>query len=283
MSANDFVEHLKAIKGNSDPLFFILGLNSIENEKHTFQTAEFLKKLSEKLQFQLIFKSSFDKANRTSLDGYRSCGLEEGKRILQKVRQEFSVPVTTDIHECWQADEVASFADVIQIPAFLCRQTDLLVAAGKTGKIINIKKGQFAHASVMEKSAAKVESTGNNNIWLCERGFSFGYGNLVVDMKSFPIMKEFCYPIIFDATHAVQQPNTMGAGATGGARKHVGALAAAAVSQGIAGLFMEVHEEPERALVDGPSTLRLSQLEDILRYLINLDNWIKSNKQPVIN
>jgi 2-dehydro-3-deoxyphosphooctonate aldolase (KDO 8-P synthase) len=283
MGVNDSVECLKSINGNCDPLFFILGLNSIENEKHTLKTAEFLKKLSEKLKFSLIFKSSFDKANRTSLDGYRSCGLKEGKRILQKVRDEFDVPITTDIHECWQAEEVASFADIIQIPAFLCRQTDLLLASGKTGKIINIKKGQFAQACVMEKSAQKVVSTGNNNVWLCERGFTFGYGNLIVDFCSFPLMKQYGYPIVFDATHSVQQPNTMGAGvATGGAREHVGALSISAVAQGIAGLFMEVHEEPERALVDGPSTIRLSQLENFLRYLINLDSWIKSKEQPVI-
>lgn len=275
------IDYLKQISDNSKPLFFMLGPCAIENEAHSMKTAEFLKKLSEKLNFPLIFKSSFDKANRTSLNGYRSVGLEEGARILTKVRDELELPIVTDIHETWQAEKVASFADVIQIPAFLCRQTDLLIAAGKTGKIINIKKGQFAAPHVLEKSAEKVSSTNNNNIWLCERGFAFGYGDLIVDFRNFSQMKSFNFPIVYDATHSVQRPSSMGT-SSGGDRRFVADLAISAVSNGIAGLFMELHEEPERALCDGPNSIRLSQLEDFIKYVMDLDAWVKSRPRPEV-
>lgn len=269
------LDDLISIKDNSQPLFFILGPCAIESEKHTLKTAEFLKKLSEKLNFKLIFKSSFDKANRTSLSSYRSVGLKEGCHILSRVKKEFGLPTTTDIHESYQASIVAESVDILQIPAFLCRQTDLLLAAGKTGKIINVKKGQFVAPEVMGEIVKKIESVNNSNIWLCERGYAFGYSNLIVDYRNYSIMKSFEKPIVFDATHSVQRPSSLGC-SSGGDRRFVLDLAISSVAQGIAGIFMEVHEEPERAPCDGPNSIRLSQLEDIIKYLIDLDAFIKS-------
>ncbi len=265
---------------NNKPLFFILGPCVIESEAHSLKVAEFLKKLSDELNFTLVFKSSFDKANRTSLGGFRGMGLKKGLNILQKVKEQFDIPICTDIHLPYQAEEVSSIADVIQIPAFLCRQTDLLVAAGNTGKIINVKKGQFIAPEAFQKAADKVRSTGNKNIWLCERGVTFGYGDLIVDYRNFPKMKKFGYPIVFDATHSVQRPK---GSSTDGDRTLVPDLATAAVSTGIAGLFMEVHEEPEKAMSDGPNSIRLSQLKDLISYLTELDSWIKSKPRPKIS
>lgn len=283
MGCKETIDYLKTIKGNDEPLFFILGPCVIESEAHTLKMAESLKKLSSKLGFKLVFKSSFDKANRTSLDGFRGIGLKEGARILSRVQKEFDLPVITDVHESWQAEKAASFADVLQIPAFLCRQTDLLVAVGKTGKIVHLKKGQFVDPNVIEKAAQKIEAAKSGGpIWLCERGYSFGYGNLIVDFRNFPIMKEFSRPIVFDATHSIQLPSSQG-GCSGGERKFVAGLATSAVSQGIAGLYMEVHNEPEKALCDGPNSVRLSQLEDFLQYLISLDSWVKNRPQPNIS
>lgn len=269
-------------KTNNTPLFFILGPCVIEQEAHTLKMAEHLKKLSEKLKFCMIFKSSFDKANRTSLKNFRGVGLDEGCRILNRVRKEFDLPTITDIHEAKQAPVVAEHVDVLQIPAFLCRQTDLLVAAGKTGKIINMKKGQFVTPEAMHKALEKTESSGNQSIWLCERGYTFGYSNLVVDYRNFPIMKTFGKPIVFDATHSVQRPSGQG-GSSGGNREFVPNLASAAVAQGIAGIFMEVHDNPEQALCDGPNSVRLSQLEELIRYLMDLDAWVKSRKTPELS
>lgn len=271
---------IQKIKKNS-PLFFILGPCVIESEKHSLKVAEYLKNLSNKLGFTLIFKSSFDKANRTSIDSYRGVGIKEGARILNKVKSEFNIPIITDLHIPSQAQEVASFADVIQIPAFLCRQTDLLIAAGKTGKTINVKKGQFVAASTMKKVAAKIASTGNDNIWICERGYAFGYGDLIVDFRNFTEMKKFNYPIVFDATHSVQKPSTLGS-CSDGDRKYIADLAIAAVSTGIEGIFMEVHDDPDNALCDGPNSVRLSQLEELIKYLMDLDAWIKEKKRPTI-
>lgn len=265
---------------NDAPLFFILGPCAIENEKHTLETAHYLKKLSEKLGFTLIFKSSFDKANRTSHASYRSVGLAEGAQILSRVRSEFDLPVTTDIHEAWQAAEIAPHVDILQIPAMLCRQTDLLVAAGKTQKIVHIKKGQFAHIAVMEHAAKKVREETQAPVWLCERGFSFGYGDLIVDYRNFPELKKLGYPVVFDVTHSVQRPNI--GSSTGGERQRIADLAIAAVSQGIAGIFMEVHEEPERALSDGPNSIRLSHLEELIAYLLELDHWVKNRPRPLV-
>jgi len=275
------INQINQIKTNDKPLFFILGPCVIENENHTLKTAEFLKKLSEKLTFNFIFKSSFDKANRTSIENFRGVGLDRGCAILSKVRQELEIPVITDIHEPMHANIVASHVDVLQIPAFLCRQTDLLIAAGTTGKTINMKKGQFVSPEAMGKALKKVTSTGNEAVWLTERGYIFGYNNLVVDYRNFPIMKKFGKPLVFDATHSVQRPSDQGC-SSGGNREFVLNLASAAVAQGIAGIFMEVHDIPEKAPCDGPNSIRLSQLEDLLRYLIDLDTWVKQRKLPEI-
>lgn len=264
---------------NEQPLFFILGLCALENEQHTLESALFLKSLSEKLSFRLIFKAAFDKANRTALSGYRGLGLAEGLAILKKVKQKTGLPIITDVHETWQIEPVALVADVIQIPAFLCRQTDLLIAAGATDKPVMIKKGQFVTPESMRHAVDKVASTGNHKAWLCERGFTFGYNNLVVDYRSFPIMKSIGKPVVFDATHSVQRPGGLG-NATAGDRHFVASLAAAAVTQRIAGIFMETHEHPERALSDGPNSIRYSNLESLLSYLIDLDAWVKSRPEP---
>jgi len=273
---------ISQVKDNNSPLFFILGPCAIENEIDTLKAAEFLKNLSHKLKFDFIFKGSFDKANRTSIEGYRACGIDEGLRILSKVKQEFNVPVITDIHETSHVNQVASVVDVLQIPAMLCRQTDLLVAAGKTGKPVNIKKGQFLAPENMEHVALKATSTGNDHVWLCERGYTFGYQNLIVDMRNFPIMKQSGRPVVFDATHSVQRPGGLKS-SSGGERHFVSPLASAAVVQGIAGVFMEVHEKPEQAKCDGPNSVRHSDLEVLLSYLIDLDEWAKSRPIPKIN
>jgi 2-dehydro-3-deoxyphosphooctonate aldolase (KDO 8-P synthase) len=260
-------------------MFFILGPCVIESEKHALKMAEAIKKISENLNFHFIFKSSFDKANRTAFSNFRGPGLERGCKILERVKKEFDVPVTTDIHEPSQAAVVAQYVDVLQIPAFLCRQTDLLAAAGKTGKTINLKKGQFVSPESMEKAIKKVESTGNESVWLCERGYMFGYNNMVVDYRNFPIMKSFGKPIVFDATHSVQRPSGLGS-TSGGNREFIPNLASAAVAQGIDGIFMEVHDNPEKALCDGPNSIRLSQLEELLDYLIGLDSFVKTRRMP---
>lgn len=278
---NDRFGWIKGVNDNKQPLFFILGTCAIEDEAITLRTAEYLKNLSEKLKFKLIFKAAFDKANRISLASHRGCGIEEGLRILEKVKETLELPLTTDIHETAQAARVAEVVDVIQIPAMLCRQTDLLLAAGQTGLPVNIKKGQFFAPENMGEAAKKVQSTGNKNVWLCERGYSFGYQNLVVDYRNFPIMKRFGVPVIFDATHAVQRPGGLGSSSAGD-RVFVPPLVAAAVVQGIAGLFMEVHENPEKAHSDGPNSIRLAHLEQLLSYIVELDAWAKSNPIPEI-
>lgn len=273
---------VNTVIGNNDPLFFLLGPCVIESESHALFMAEQLCQLSAKLNFKFIFKSSFDKANRTSLENFRGIGFDAGLRVLEKVRSSFGIPVVTDVHDASQVDEVASVVDVLQIPAFLCRQTDLLLAAGKTGKVVNVKKGQFVAPETMESVAKKVCSTGNHRVWLCERGYTFGYNNLVVDYRDFPIMKRFNKPCIFDATHSVQRPSGQGT-SSGGDRQFIATLAAAAVVQGIAGIFMEVHDAPEKALCDGPNSVRLSDLEKLLTYLIELDAWTKSRTAPVLS
>lgn len=281
MAHNSINKWLYDIHDNNAPLFFILGTCAIESEEITLATAEFLKKLSEKLQFKLIFKAAFDKANRTSVEGFRGCGMEEGLRILEKVKQELELPILTDVHETSQVEAVACVADVLQIPAMLCRQTDLLVACGKTGKPVHVKKGQFIAAENMKEAIKKVTSTGNEHVWLCERGFTFGYQNLVVDMRNFPIMKRFGKPVVLDATHSVQRPGGNGTSSAGD-RVFVPTLLASAVVQGIAGIFMEVHPEPEKALSDGPNSVRLAHLENLLSYVIGLDSWAKSRPVPEI-
>lgn len=272
---------VKEVKGNNAPLFFMLGPCAMEDELSTLKAAEFLGKLSEKLKFNLIFKGSFDKANRTSISGFRGVEMSEGLKILAKVRQEFGLPVMTDVHETAQVAEVAEVVDILQIPAFLCRQTDLLCAAGKTGKPVHVKKGQFEAPEGMKNVVGKIESVGNKNVWLCERGYTFGYRDVIVDYRGFPIMKQLGKPIVFDATHSVQRPGGLGS-SSGGDRTSMAHLAAAAVSQGIAGLFIMVHPNPDKAFCCGPVSVSFAQIEELVTYLINLDDWIKSNPKPKV-
>lgn len=260
---------------NQEPFVLIAGPCQIENRNHAQGMADSIKHICKDLDIPLIFKSSFDKANRSSAAGKRGVGIDEGLRILEEIKYTFDVPVITDIHEPWQADAVKSVVDVIQIPAFLCRQTDLLIAAGKTGLPINVKKGQFLSPKDMKNVAEKIASTGNNNIMLCERGTTFGYNNLVVDFRGLEIMRETGYPIVFDATHSVQQPGGMG-NSTGGDRKMVWPLARAACAMGIAALFMEIHEDPDRAPSDGPNMIKLSDAREILIDLKKIDHYAKS-------
>lgn len=247
----------------------IAGPCVIETEDNVMLVADSIKKITENLGIGYYFKASFDKANRTSITSYRGPGIEEGLKILQKVKEKYDLKIATDIHEPWQAEIVAKVCDVIQIPAFLCRQTDLLVAAAKTGKLINVKKAQFLAPWDMENVVKKLEESGNNNIMLCERGSTFGYNALVVDMTSIIEMKKLGYPVVFDATHSVQKPGSKGI-STGGNREYVEYLAKAAISCGADALFMEVHPEPERALSDGANMVRLDALEEMLQRIIRV-------------
>lgn len=247
----------------------IAGPCVIESEEMVMSIAEKMKSITDKLGIPYTFKASFDKANRTSINGKRGPGIEEGLRILEKVKTTFDLPVATDIHEPWQAEPVGKICDIVQIPAFLCRQTDLLVAAAKTGKCINIKKAQFLAPWDMANCAQKVEQSGNSNIMLCERGTSFGYNNLVVDMTGLVEMKKFGYPVIFDATHSVQKPGGKGT-STGGNREYVEYLAKAAIAVGVDGLFMETHPSPDEAWSDGPNMVVLDEMEAMLKKLIKV-------------
>jgi len=260
--------------GNKNQLLLIAGPCVIESEALALRTAEGLKAISEKLGIPFIFKSSFDKANRSSIDSFRGPGLDSGLKILEKVKNEIDVPVLSDVHLPDQCEHAGQVLDVIQIPAFLCRQTDLLIAAGKTGKPVNIKKGQFVAPQTMQQAAAKVESTGNSLILLTERGTAFGYHNLVVDMRSFDVMRSLNYPVIFDATHSVQLPSAGGT-VSSGEREFVPALTRAAAGAGIDGLFMEVHPDPSQALCDGPNMWPLDQLEPLLRPVIQIHQITK--------
>lgn len=241
----------------------IAGPCVIESEENVMLVAKKIKEITDKLDIPFVFKSSFDKANRTSINSFRGPGLEEGLRILNKVKTELNLNVTTDIHEPYQAEEVAKVVDIIQIPAFLCRQTDLLVAAAKTGKTVNVKKAQFLAPWDMKNVVGKIEESGNRDIMLCERGTSFGYNNLVVDMTGLVEMKKFGYPVVFDATHSVQKPGGKG-NCTGGNREYVEYLAKAAIAVGADAIFMEVHPDPDNALSDGPNMVKLDELEEIL-------------------
>ena len=241
----------------------IAGPCVIESEENVMLVAKKIKEITDELDIPFVFKSSFDKANRTSINSFRGPGLEEGLRILNKVKTELNLNVTTDIHEPYQAEEVAKVVDIIQIPAFLCRQTDLLVAAAKTGKTVNVKKAQFLAPWDMKNVVGKIEESGNRDIMLCERGTSFGYNNLVVDMTGLVEMKKFGYPVVFDATHSVQKPGGQG-NCTGGNREYVEYLAKAAIAVGADAIFMEVHPDPDNALSDGPNMVKLDELEEIL-------------------
>ena len=261
---------------NNKPFSLLCGPCQIEGRDHTLKTAKKLQEICDKLGIGFVYKSSFDKANRTSLNAQRGVGLDEGCKILEEVRQEFGVPVITDIHEISQVDAVAQAVDILQIPAFLCRQTDLVVKAAATGHALNIKKGQFLAPWDMENVAKKAASTNNKNIMLCERGASFGYGNLVSDMRSLPIMAKTGFPVIFDATHSVQMPGGNGT-SSGGKREFVEPLARAAAAVGVAGFFMEAHENPSAAPSDGPNMIPLDQLEGLLRNLKAIDDVAKEN------
>ncbi len=252
----------------------IAGPCVIETEENVMLVAKKMKEITEKLGINYYFKASFDKANRTSIHSYRGPGLEKGLEILKKVKENLGLRIATDIHEPYQAEKVAEVADIIQIPAFLCRQTDLIIAAAKTKKIINVKKAQFLAPWDMKNVVGKLEDSGNKNIMLCERGSCFGYNNLVVDMTGMLEMKKLGYPIIFDATHSVQKPGGKG-NATGGNREYVEYLAKAAIAMGVEGLFMEVHPDPDNALSDGPNMVKLDNMEELLQKLIKIKNAIK--------
>jgi 2-dehydro-3-deoxyphosphooctonate aldolase (KDO 8-P synthase) len=269
MSQGFFVDNIQIGR----ELFFILGPCVIEDEQLTLEIAAEIKLISQELKIPFIFKASFDKANRTSKDAYRGPGLIKGLKILQKVREQIRVPVISDIHTVVQAPLAAEVLSMIQIPAFLCRQTDLLLAAGRTGLPINIKKGQFLSAEAMAFAVDKVRSTGNNNVLLTERGNSFGYNELVVDMKNIPKLKHTGVPVVIDATHSVQQPST-GQSSTGGNREFVPDIACGAVACGADGVFLEVHPNPDRALSDSANSLAVSDLKALLEKLKKIYNVV---------
>ena len=250
-------------------LFLIAGPCVIENPRHPHTVAGRLKALTDELGIPYVFKASFDKANRSSLGSYRGPGLERGLEILASVRERHGVPILTDVHEVEQVERAAAVADVLQIPAFLCRQTDLVVAAADTGRVVNIKKGQFMAPWDMKGVVEKAVSTGNRRIMVTERGTTFGYNNLVVDMRSFPVLRSLGAPVIFDVTHSVQRPGGLG-DRSGGEAHYIDTLAPAGVAAGIDGLFMEVHEKPARALSDGPNAYRLGRLRGLLRRLLRV-------------
>ena len=260
---------------NHLPFVLIAGPCQMESAQHGLEMATALKELTAKLGIPFIFKASFDKANRTSVNGIRGMGLDAGMQAFADIKSKLGVLCLTDIHEPYQCAVAAEVVDVLQIPAFLCRQTDLLLAAGKTGKTINVKKGQFLAPWDMKNVANKIASTGNKNILLTERGTSFGYNTLVVDMRGLPQMKQTGYPVIFDATHSVQQPGGLG-GASGGQREFAPVLANAAITAGIAGIFIETHEHPDSAPSDGPNMIPLDQMEMMLKNLKALDELAKS-------
>jgi 2-dehydro-3-deoxyphosphooctonate aldolase (KDO 8-P synthase) len=261
---------------NNRPFMLIAGPCQIENRDHAMMMAEKIAGICGKLGIPFIYKSSFDKANRSSLGTSRGIGIDEGLKILADVRSQFGCPVLTDVHDVEQVEIAGQVVDVLQIPAFLCRQTDLLLAAGKTGKAINVKKGQFLAPWDMKNVAAKIASTGNENILLCERGASFGYNTLVSDMRALPIMAQTGYPVIFDATHSVQQPGGQGT-TSGGQREFAPVLARAACAVGVAGVFAETHQDPDTAPSDGPNMIRLEKLENVLRVLKQIDDFAKAN------
>lgn len=261
--------------GSGNPLLLIAGPCALESEELAKQVASEMQEICERLGISYVFKASFDKANRTSLDSYRGPGLEEGLEILARIRQELQVPVISDVHDVSQVSPAAEVLDIIQIPAFLCRQTDLLVAAAKTNKPINLKKGQFVSPWDMENGVNKLRGAGGTKTMLVERGASFGYNNLVVDMRSLPVMRRFGCPVIYDATHSVQLPGGSG-GSSGGQREFIAPLSRAAVAAGIDGLFMEVHPDPDKALCDGPNSMPLDSIEPLLKQLVRVHEAVSS-------
>ena len=269
--------NLKNIKiGGPNPIIFILGPCQIENRDHSLMIAEKISNICEKISAKFIFKSSYDKANRSSINSARGVGLEEGLKILQEISENFDCPTITDVHEPYQCKIAAEVVDILQIPAYLCRQTDLLLAAGDTDKPINVKKGQFLSPTDMAKVAEKISSTGNDKIMLCERGTTFGYNTLVNDFRGLDIMAETGYPVIFDATHSVQQPSLL-VDKSGGERKFVPALSRAACAIGVSGLFIETHENPDEAPSDGANMLDINDLPRLIPTLLSFDNMVKNN------
>ncbi|ANA40163.1 MULTISPECIES: 3-deoxy-8-phosphooctulonate synthase [Geobacter] len=260
--------------GGDRPLVLIAGPCVIENEAATLRCAERLMTICNGVSLSLVFKASYDKANRTSVTSFRGPGMQEGLRILQKVKDSLGIPVISDIHSIEQVKPAAEVLDIIQVPAFLCRQTDLVVEVGRTNRVVNVKKGQFMAPWDMENVVGKILSTGNERIILTERGVSFGYNNLVSDMRSLPIMRRIGFPVVFDATHSVQLPGGQG-GSSGGQREFVEYLSRAAVATGIDGIFMEVHEDPDKALCDGPNSVRLDDLPALLKKLKAIDAIVK--------
>ena len=267
----------KGVAFGDGALTFIAGPCVIESRKMAFDLAERLSALADELKVKYIFKASFDKANRTSVDSYRGPGIDEGLDILAEIRARFDVPVLTDVHEPWQCARVAEVCDVLQIPAFLARQTDLVVAAGETGAVVNVKKGQFMAPEDMAQVIRKIESTGNKRIVLCERGASFGYRNLVADMRSLLIMRELGYPVVMDATHSVQRPGGLGTG-SGGDGRFAPAIARAAVATGVDGVFMETHMNPKKALSDSANAIAFREVEGLWRKLIAINEIVVNPK-----
>jgi 2-dehydro-3-deoxyphosphooctonate aldolase (KDO 8-P synthase) len=259
----------KALSRRSGPFFLIAGPCVIENPRHPAQVAARLKEITSALGIPFVFKASYDKANRSSLGSYRGPGIDEGLEILAGVRARHGVPILTDVHEVAQVEKAAQVADILQIPAFLCRQTDLVVEAARTGRIVNVKKGQFMAPWDMKGPLDKAAATGNRKVMVTERGFTFGYNNLVVDMRSFPALRALGFPVVFDVTHSVQRPGGLG-DRSGGDRHFVDTLAPAGVAAGVHGLFMEVHENPSRALSDGPNSYRLGRLKALLTRLLRI-------------
>ncbi|MCM8804417.1 MAG: 3-deoxy-8-phosphooctulonate synthase [Candidatus Omnitrophica bacterium] len=264
--------------GGNNLFVLIAGPCVIETEELTFYICERVKIICEELEIPFIFKASYDKANRSSIKSYRGPGIERGIEILKKVKEKYNIPITTDVHCVTQVEKVKEIVDIIQIPAFLCRQTDLLLECGKTNKPVNVKKGQFLSPYEIKNVIEKIESTGNKNIIITERGTFFGYNNLVSDFRSLPIMRNFGYPVIFDATHSVQQPGGLG-NASGGNREFVRYLAKAAIAIGCDGIFMEVHPEPEKALSDGPNMISISEIKNLLKILKKIFYVIKENEE----
>lgn len=267
---------------NNQPFVLFGGMNVLESRDLAMQTAEAYVKVTQGLNIPYVFKASFDKANRSSINSFRGPGMDEGLKIFQEIKQAFNVPVITDVHEPFQCMPVAEVCDVIQLPAFLSRQTDLVVAMAKTGAVINIKKAQFLAPQEMGHILKKCEEAGNDQLMLCERGSSFGYNNLVVDMLGFGIQKSFGYPVIFDVTHSLQQPGGR-ADSAGGRRQQVVQLGLAGLSQGLAGLFLEAHPSPDKALCDGPCALPLGQLKPFLEQMKAMDDLVKSLDELTID
>ena len=275
MSAQKIISVHDISMCNENSFVLIGGLNVLETKDLALKVAETFREVTSRLQIPYIFKASFDKANRSSMDSFRGPGMEEGLRILEEVKQAFEIPILTDIHEHQQAEPAAEVADVLQLPAFLSRQTDLVSALAKTKAVINIKKAQFLSPEEMGNIIKKFEVSGNKKLILCERGTSFGYNNLVVDMLGFKVMKKFGYPLVFDVTHSLQIPGGLGTSAAG-RRESILELGLAGLSQKIAGLFLEAHPDPDKALCDGPSALRLDQLEPFLEQMKAVDELVKS-------